>query len=84
MRSVVVAVVAACIGCGPSVEEQRALERADCCACLEELACMELSAERCEKNLDDGGTVEATIACVEDRSRCGTACAEALGSPIEG
>lgn len=60
------------------------LEIAECCECLSELDCLGegLTENRCNENLQRGGTVSIFNNCDDDPSRCGSVCA--MLSPADG
>lgn len=59
--------------CNPACVEVT-LERRDCCECLVEFECTDATVERCESNLKEGGAVNVSEGCSDDRARCGTSC----------
>lgn len=60
-------------GCSDGLEDER-----ECCDCLVEFRCIEVSAETCVERAAGPGGLDVEDGCIRDEQRCGVACAKII------
>ena len=56
---------------------------AECCICLSDFDCIDVSAQRCVDNIDRGGSINVLVGCTEDSSRCYAFCNDVISTVEE-